>query len=154
MIIIIKWFKKKISANENRIFASTQGEIERKQKTFYRLCAARCTEKKERRKERASATEQWLSSTAFIAHLIFSKETAINSLVESPGREKNNDWFKIGIKMADKYAEMDHKEYAKLVMAPGEQTWPLKMLNFAKGTTFSVVLVLTGISGYVIFLLP
>ena len=56
--------------------------------------------------------------------------------------------------MADKYAEMDHKEYAKLVMAPGEQTWPLKMLNFAKGTTFSVVLVLTGISGYVLFLLP
>ncbi|CAG5098349.1 Oidioi.mRNA.OKI2018_I69.XSR.g15588.t1.cds [Oikopleura dioica] len=50
--------------------------------------------------------------------------------------------------MADKYAEMEHKEYAKLVMAPGEQTWSQKILNFAKGTTFSAVLVLTGISGF------
>ena len=56
--------------------------------------------------------------------------------------------------MADKYAEMDHKEYAKLVMAPGEQTWSQKILNFAKGTTFSAVLVLTGISGYVVFFFP
>jgi hypothetical protein len=49
--------------------------------------------------------------------------------------------------MAEKYTEMDHKEYAKLVMAPGDQNLLQKIVNFAKGTIFSVVLVLTGITG-------
>ena len=49
--------------------------------------------------------------------------------------------------MADKYAEMDHKEYAKLVMAPGDQNLLQKIVNFMKGVIFSVVLVLTGITG-------
>jgi len=50
--------------------------------------------------------------------------------------------------MADKYAEMDHKEYAKLVMAPGDQNLLQKIVNFMKGVIFSVVLVLTGITGF------
>jgi len=50
-------------------------------------------------------------------------------------------------KMAEKYAEMDHKEYAKLVMAPCDQNLIQKIVNFAKGMVFSVVLVLTGITG-------
>lgn len=49
--------------------------------------------------------------------------------------------------MAEKYAEMDHKEYAKLVMAPCDQNLIQKIVNFAKGMVFSVVLVLTGITG-------